>query len=389
MSSVRPKSVDIKNLNLSPEEGFVLSRVDGPVSIKELVALTGLEEGRVVEIVGKLASNGAVDVDGMTPAAAAPAPQATGRVGPATQARSEPLEIPPIEEPFAEGEEQQEEQAAASSPEDDEELPPVVNESQPNIPATESSPELGQDEVAEEIKGFEDQERNYRRIYETTFKPLDRDERVKAAHTAEGSELFALCLDPDPQVIHGVLTNHKVGLEHARMIAFAHRTGSGLDILGRRTEFVSDAQVQRRLLGNPQLPDMLLKKIVNPKLLMDVYKICINREYPERTRVKVREHLIKKFSLATSEERAALLIKTEGRCLIQLTGVALDARAAQILQAKTTYTVLFIQNLARWSATPPMLLGHLLKQPVVRQNMGLRKMLLKHPNMPTELKRLF
>ena len=134
---------------------------------------------------------------------------------------------------------------------------------------------------------------------------------------------------------------------------------------------------------------MLLKKIVNPKLLMDVYKIAINREYPERTRVKVREHLIKKFALATSDERAALLIKTDGRCLILLVGVALDARATQILMAKTTYTVLFIQNLSRWSATPPLLLGYLLKQPVVRQNMGLRKMLLKHPNMPMELKRLF
>jgi hypothetical protein len=28
-----------------------------------------------------------------------------------------------------------------------------------------------------------------------------------------------------------------------------------------------------------------------------------------------------------------------------------------------------------------------LKQPIVRQNMGLRKMLLKHPNVPKEIKR--
>jgi len=46
--------------------------------------------------------------------------------------------------------------------------------------------------------------------------------------------------------------------------------------------------------------------------------------------------------------------------------------------------VLFIQNLARWSATPPALLTHLLKQPVVRQNIGLRKMLLKHRNVSSE-----
>jgi len=367
VSRIRPKAVDFKNLKLSPEEGFVLSRVDGQGSIKDLVALTGFEEGRVVEIVGKLAATGAIEVEGMA------APEADsggggGRVGPATHARSSSPSYPPIEE-----------EAPLEEVADDGDVPV----------ATESSPELGSDEVAEEVRGVEERERNYRHIYETVFRPMERDARVKAAREVEGSELFALCLDPDPQIINGILSNHRAGLEHARMIAFAHRTAAGLDILGRRSEFVSDAQVQRRLLGNPQIPDMLLKKIVSPKLLMDVYKICINREYPERTRVKVREQLIKRFALGSSDERAALLIKTEGRCLIHLTGCALDARATQILMGKTAFTVLFIQNLARWSATPPALLGHLLKQPVVRQNMGLRKMLLKHPNMPSELKRLF
>ena len=138
--------------------------------------------------------------------------------------------------------------------------------------------------------------------------------------------------------------------------------------------------MQRRLLGNPQLPTTLLRRMLSPKLLMDVYKIAINREIPERSRVMTRELLQKKFMLGSGDERAALLIKTEGRCLVLLVNCALDSRTTQILTAKTSFTVLFIQNLARWSATPPQLLVHLLKQPVVRMNIGLKKMLLKHPN---------
>src|SRR5437763_3451488 len=112
---------------------------------------------------------------------------------------------------------------------------------------------------------------------------------------------------------------------------------------------IKDAGVQRKLLANVQLPGTLLRKIASPKLIMDVYKICVNREFPERTRVMCREILCKKFTLGSPEERAALLIKTEGRCLMLLVQVALDARATQILCGKSTFTILFIQNLARWS----------------------------------------
>ena len=173
------------------------------------------------------------------------------------------------------------------------------------------------------------------------------------------------------------------------MIAVHHRTHVGLDLVGRRSDFLTDSSVQRRLLANPQLPDTLLRKIVNPKLLTEVYKIAVNREIPERSRALTRELLQKKFMLASSDERAALLIRTEGRCLVLLVNCALDARTIQMLTSKTSYTVLFIQNLARWSATPPALLTHLLKQPVVRQNIGLRKQLLKHRNMPSDAKRNF
>lgn len=338
MRNIRRKAVDLKALRLSAEEGFVLSRLDASMSLKELVAITGLDEGRVTEIVDVLYTQGAIDVD----RDATPAQAASPLVSDAAAGGS----LPPSPEPALEAEEidEEEEQRVAG-------------------------------------------EREYRKIYEVVFQEMPREQRIAAAQTEDGANLYALCHDPEPQVVHAVLSNPQVGLAHARMIALYHRTHVGLDMLGRRAEFLADSAVQRRLLSNPQLPDALLRRIVNPKLLTEIYKIAINREIPEMTRVKTREILIKKFMLAGSDERAALIVKTDARCLVLLVNCALDARATQILCGRTAYTVLFIQNVARWPASPPALLTHLLKQPLVRQSVGLRKMLLKHPNVPYETKR--
>jgi len=72
-----------------------------------------------------------------------------------------------------------------------------------------------------------------------------------------------------------------------------------------------------------------------------------------------------------------------------LTNCALDAQTTSLLCQRTGWSMICIQNLARWSATPPQLLRTLLKLPIVRQNPGIRKLLLKHPNMPSDVKRAF
>jgi hypothetical protein len=392
MKPIRPKSGDLRSLKLSPEEGFVLSRVDAPTSVKELVALTGLDESRVVEIVGRLATEGALDIEGDIHASGPPSSARTVSAAPASS--QSPLSAAPVSSQSPLSAPPESDSPLPSTPEVEAAIPSsqrmldddsIPEEDLPPVPeSTESVEEV---EDAAEVEKTQTDERNYRKIYETVYHPLTREQRITEAINAEGPNLCALCLDADPQVIHAVLSNPRVGFEHARLIAAHHKTHTGLDMLGRRTEFLADAGTQRRLLANQQLPDNILRRMVNPKLIMEVYKICINREYPERTRVKTRELLQKKFMLGSSDERAALLIKTEGRCLILMNACALDVRATQILCAKTSYTILFIQNLARWSATPPALLTHLLKQAVVRNNMGLRKMLLKHPNVPAEVKR--
>jgi hypothetical protein len=369
VKNIRRKPVDFKTLRLSPEEGFVLSRLDAPLSVRELVSLTGLDEARVVTIVEGLASQGALDMDrdggpSTSPATAVTQPPV-------------PFSIPPAE--------------SASKP-------PVATESERELAEAEAAADAANaeppphepgegDETAEDAQKREVGEREYRRIYQEQFASLDREARIHAAETVGNPELFALCYDPEPQVIHALVKNTKCGLEHARMIALHHRTHLGLDAIGRRSDYLSDAQVQKRLMKNPQIPDAMLRRIVSPKLIMDVYKIAIDRENPEMARMKVRELLIKKFSLASSDERAALVIKTDARCLTLLVNCALDARATQILCGRQSYTILFIQNVARWPASPPALLTHLLKLGVVRNNMGLRKMILKHPNVPVETKR--
>jgi hypothetical protein len=49
--------------------------------------------------------------------------------------------------------------------------------------------------------------------------------------------------------------------------------------------------------------------------------------------------------------------------------------------------MMFVQSIAKFAGSPPALLAHLYKQPFVRKNPSVRKMLLAHPNMPGDVKR--
>ena len=46
-----------------------------------------------------------------------------------------------------------------------------------------------------------------------------------------------------------------------------------------------------------------------------------------------------------------------------------------------------VQNFAKFGATPPGILAHFLKQNLVRRQIGIRNMLLKHPNCPSDIKK--
>lgn len=221
---------------------------------------------------------------------------------------------------------------------------------------------------------------NFRRVYETRFRALEIGERKDVALHVAGPELFALCFDPAPEVIAALLDNLHFGLDHARVVALHHKTPAGLEILARRAQLLRDHHVQRRLLQNMQTPDHVLERILRLKRLLDVYRLSIDRDLPERNRMKVRSRLRPCFANAEPEERATLIIKTEGRCLMGLSGCTFDARTTQILCNQSFLSTLFIQNLARFSATPPVLIQKLLRSPTVQRQPQLRNLLLRHSN---------
>jgi hypothetical protein len=230
-------------------------------------------------------------------------------------------------------------------------------------------------------------ELNYRHLYETRYRNLEAGARENAARHASGSDLFALCLDPSPHVVAALLENSEFGLAHARALAQHHQTDRGIEILARRAQLLRDSHVQRRLMQNMQTPDVVLERVLRFKRLLDIYRLSVDRDLPERNRVRVRTRLRPFFTRAEPEDRAALVIKTEGRCLNNLAGCTFDSRTTQILCNLSTYSTLFIQNLARFSATPPMLIAKLLKSPSVQRQPQLRAMLVRHPNAGSEAKR--
>lgn len=428
MKTVRPKPLGeaAQKLRLTPEEDFVLARCDGRLSVHDLVALTGMEEKRIERIVTNLQARGAVALEAIDASSGYLPDVGSGPSLPndgemtsladfAAVLGMDPSAFAPqgarqaIEEPVAE--ERVESRSNYPPPATSEPPEALVDPTSEVVPAAaETTPdameleEVGDGLELEEVTDEEAvanaeanaeeaeeaailNEQDYRKIYEAQFHPLTVDVRVGLAKISHGPDLLALCLDADSRVIAGILENPTVGLAHVRLIAFHHRTGVGLEMISRRQEFLRDLLVERRLLRNPMAGDTVLGRVMASKRLFQTYKIAIDRDVPELTRSKSRGYMRKKYQSAPSEERADLVLRTEGRCLIYMTGCAFDAKMTQILCGKPYNSVLFIQNLAKFSATPPGLLAHLMKQPFVRKHAPLKKLLLQHPNMPGEVKR--
>lgn len=77
--------VDLTRMQLSAEEGYLLSRIDGQTSVKDLTALTGFSSGQIALALAKLRTQGAILFDGDDPSSAPPpaeAAQPTDRVDP-------------------------------------------------------------------------------------------------------------------------------------------------------------------------------------------------------------------------------------------------------------------------------------------------------------------
>jgi len=228
---------------------------------------------------------------------------------------------------------------------------------------------------------------NYRKIFMAQFSDLPRDVRASAARTAENPALYALCYDPDPMVINSLLNNMMCGLEHARLIAAHHQHSAGLSKMAEKAQFARDSQVRRFLLRNVQTPETVLRKILNPLALRQVYQANLSRENSERAKRILKKTLRTKFQQSSAEERVNLITKTEARCLNMLVGLNFDNKTTALLCRRAYHSSLAVQNFARFPATPPALIKHLLRQQIVRRTPVLRQKLTRHANCPSDLKR--
>jgi len=332
-------AASLARLPLTPEEGFVLSRLDGATPVRHLTALTGLPADRIQAILARLIAHGAV-LNAPTPPAELPPP---------VRAAEQPLPTP-------------EDALTEDTPAEDEE------------PSTE-------DEGAEAAAG------TFRQLFERRLHPLAADERSRLARDAVDPELSALCFDSVPAVIHSVMENTRVGLAHARLIARHHANPVGLEALCGRAAFASDAGVRRWLVRNPQFPASLFRRLWAGRRLMEQFKVAVDRDVPEGTRRTARELLRSRFTTAPAEERVELILLTEGRVLGALSGMPVDGKTASLLCGRVYRSPMLIQNLARWSAAPPVLIAHLLKQEAVRRQPQLRQLLQRHPNAPADARR--
>lgn len=431
MSEWKPKQkpdAQLEDLNLTGEEGYVLSRVDGFTSVTNLAHVTGLPEVRVKQILQKLVRCGALH-DDAAPAAApgkpsAPTPSKSAQPRPSKAEIMSTLvdELSPAElrEIFGETDHTMDDSpalgpmtetdhlggepsspapgAVAGADEVQLDAPEPASNAPFDEPTMADAPrgdgdgddtgaEAAKDGEADGDKEGEGEEANARKLYNTELSKLEQPEREALAKTAKDPVLAALCFDPHPAVIKHIFENQAAGLQHARSVARNHHTPQGLDVVIHRADFFRDNQVQRLLLQNTMLQEPQLKRILQSKRLMECYKVTISREIPERNRQKARYILRSKWSTSDAEERAGLVFTTEGRCLIQLTGLPFDSHTTTLLCSKTYTSLLLIQNLARFGASPPQVLAHLLKQPAVKRQPHLRTLITQHPNCPADAKR--
>ncbi len=375
---------------LSQDETIVLLNYDAQASLEAISAKTGFSVYKVERIVERLMDHGVfedlpaapterVETKFHTPNRDlyAPPPQSMVALvsaaldappdsleGPATEADPRPTDGPDIE---------------LNEADDDD-----------GIDSDDLPPASGTSDDDDEPNDAE-LEANIRKLYESKLSRLDADRRVAiATESGVGAfELFALVYDKDPTVAKALFENVHFLTDHARFAAFHHVTSFGLDRLAMRNELVKDPMVQRRLLRNAHTSELVVRRILGPKRLLDIYKITNDRDVPDRQRMVARGSLRQKFQTADPEERLQLLWNTEGRALTLLSGCPIDSKTTALFCARPVISLIMVQNFSKFGATPPGIIGHFLKQNLVRRQIGIRNMLLKHPNCPSDAKKQF
>lgn len=226
-----------------------------------------------------------------------------------------------------------------------------------------------------------------RKLYQARYKDLAVEEREK--HAAEGDEMTrrALAHDPLPRVITALMENPGFSAIEARIIAREHPSGIGLGLLAHRARLLADPEVRRRLLRNPHVAAPLVQTVLRGRPLLTIHQVSTSHDVPENVKTFARQELRRSFAQREPDEKTALIIKTEGRVLSLLVGVALDGRTISLIVGRSAMSPMLIRNFAQWPTTPPPILSHMMRLPQVQRDKSLQQALMRHPNLPSQLKR--
>jgi hypothetical protein len=374
-----PRRFDPRSVRLTPEEGFVLSRIDQPVFARDVAAMTGLPADRVNEIVARLIEIGAVGVEqggervrrSVTNLTAVSSAHPTAPTVPAPRHSTRQSPIPSTSDntPFRPREPDRYSRPTPAKPIQSESVARGDSErpSSGTRMRTAKTP-------PPETEGLQ--------LFAREFSQLSPSERANRAQRADGNELVALCHDPHPQVVHALMANPRFSSRYARLVALYHKNPSGLELLARNRELVVDPRVQLCLLLNPNLTEPVLNRLMRKAALGDLHRLGSDSRVPEDVRRRLLNQLRERFTTADGEERADLIYWSEGRVLELLRGCTFDERTTSILSRKTYTSPDLVRQLAAFPATPPALLSALLRQAIVKERPALHAVIAAHPNAP-------
>ncbi len=387
-------TADIESLELTQEERFLFSKINGKLSIRNLSKIAGMSLEHVADTLLYLIHEGTIVLDTVPPEwkyhafqAEVPEEELESEDPPSPLPNDVDARDNQTEEPNGERVEIKEttlESQTEAEEEIEEEETKEVKKDQEDL--TQSAKEPLEEGSTRKSQMDWERSLNFREVYAKHIRVLPPAQRAARAQTADANYLMAFCFDPLPEVIRYVLENVNLGLPHARLIAANHRSSAGLEQLCRNRAFLRDTGVQRGLFKNPQVPNNILQRVTQMKPLLQVYNMTNSHEMTQRVKGIIRELFRGKFQTSTAEEKVGLILNTDGRCLRRLVGVGLGDQVVTLLCRRAIHSTMLLRNLANFPATPPRLLIHLHKQPMVRRNASLRNAILRHPNTPTTLK---
>jgi hypothetical protein len=257
-------------------------------------------------------------------------------------------------------------------PEPEEEKPKAEEKDEDLAPpADEPAPQLG----------------DSRKLYRETYADMELEQRIALAKTADSLIMRALAFDPVPRVISALMENPNFSVQEARVIAREHPSSVGLGMIASTPRMLADPEVRRRLLRNQHVSTQIMGLLLRGKPLISIYQVSISHDVPENSKSFARAELRRAFSTRDPEEKVALIIKTDGRVLALVVGIGLDGRTISMIVGRTAMSSMLARAFAQWPTTPPPILQAIYKLPQVQRDKSLMQVLLRHPNLPSQLKR--